>query len=442
MTTTPSGWIVVSPRGDDTVAQAAPHSELSGAKAQPLATVQAAIRRSGPGAVVLVEAGVYRENVSIAQRETPDGWRGGLGAVTAKSPLLIVGADGFGEDGKPKARIVGADTTSTVFVNGISHVKLHNLWISGHGEANGEEDEAPIKFVGGGEALPPSKSAGWFTVSGCRVDGRGRDAMKVAKGRHLEVIGCHFDVTVPESMIDFVSVRESRVQNCLFLGQAKDGASAKAASGKILWEGNVFRYTGLYCCAIGWQDPAIMIGGIGWSRERRAMPPDHWNVECFDSVARRNLIAGAFEHAVILWGARDCRVEGNFVAHTGAPGRFVSPQFAWRSETAPSYPWRNQWQEHASEAHETWAQTREAHTPKLDQLGFAISAGNLIRGNVLSADRGFKTGFSKRSEDPANPNRIVDERRGTEAEWLASVGPIGPSAHDAQAIYRKLGLRD
>ena len=267
-----TAWIAVATTGDDAAAEQAPHATPDAALARPVRTIQAAIRRAVPGTAVLVREGLYVENLDVSPKGGLQSGRGfELLLLTAEQPLRIVGIDGFDADGRPRARVEGAEALSTIFVNGVSHVKLHNLEIAGRIGLGSERDEAPIKFIGGRDEVAPEDAAGWLEVAGCWIVGEGVDAIKAAKGQGLRVAGCRFDVVVPELMVDFVSILDSEVRDCEFDGQAKDGASAKGASGRIVWDGNVFRYSGYYCCAIGWRDPAITIGGISWSG---------WSVTC------------------------------------------------------------------------------------------------------------------------------------------------------------------
>jgi len=105
-----------------------------------------------------------------------------LQLLTAEQPLQIVGVDGFGVDGRPRARLEGAEALSTIFVNGVSHVKLHNLEIAGRKGLGSERDEAPIKLIGGRDEIAPEDAAGWLDVDGCWIVGEGVDAIKAAKG--------------------------------------------------------------------------------------------------------------------------------------------------------------------------------------------------------------------------------------------------------------------
>jgi hypothetical protein len=428
-----SRWIAVAPSGSDEGGAEAHASPLA-ALGQPLATLDAALRRAVPGTGILLREGEYRENLMLTGRDTP-----ALRRLGPEAPLVILGIDGLDAEGRPRARLLGRERRSTIYIAGISHVRLHNLEVGGAAGLGEERDEAPIKFIGAAGDVLPEQAGGWLEVAGCRIAGEGVDAIKAGKGQRLRVIGCRFDVNVRESMVDYVSVIDSEVRNCEFDGHAQDGAAAKGASGRILWDGNIFRYSGNYCCAIGWQSPAITIGGISWSQVTRDMAPDRWNVECYDSVARRNLFAGAFENAVVFWGARDCLVEQNFVAHSGAPGRPWGARYAWRSNTAPSYPWRNQWSPHVEDPSLTWPQAREL-APAIEKLGYAPSSGNVVRDNTYAAGKAYAPGFSKNAAEGEKPNVVEGTRLATEAEWRAEVGPIGVAAYDATAIYAELGL--
>lgn len=437
----PRGWIAVAPGGSDAAASAAPHGAPEAALAQPLATLAAALGRAGPGDAILLREGHYAENLEIRAatgRQDPAGPT--LRALSAEAPLHILGLDGFDAAGRPRSSLAGAEARSTILAVGISHLRIHNLEILGHPDLLQARDEAPVKFIGAPGDAPPEAAAGWLTLAGCRIGGAGTDGVKAGKARHLSITGCSFDMAARSSMIDFVTVLDAQIRNCAFLGRAKDGASAKGASGRILWEANVFGYEADPCCGLGWRDPAITIGGIGWSRTDRDMPPDRWNVECFDSIARRNLFAGAFEHAVILWGARNCRVEENFVAHLGAPGRGRGPRHAWRAQTAPSYPWRNQWMAHAHGADLDWPRVQALGGGRLDRLGHAPSGGNRIAGNTFAAGAGLAQGFSAEARDPAAPNVVLPSAEGSEAAWRAAHGPVGPDPAAHGAIYAELGL--
>jgi hypothetical protein len=432
------GWIFVAPGGDDAAAPEAPFASRGEAARRPLATVQAAIGRAGPGVAVLLRAGDYRENVTIKHEVSRrDGARVALRALREDAPLVIAGADGLDARGAPRARILGAARQSTLLIFGMSHIKFHNLGIEGIEGLGSEHDEAPVKFIGAAGDVAPEHAAGWLELRRCRLAGAGTDAIKVGKARHVRIVGCSFDVEVRESMIDFVSVLDSAVLDCEFAGSAKDGAGAKAASGRIAWSGNVFRYRGRRFGETGYKDAAIMIGGLGFSRQTREMPPDRWNVECFDSVARHNLFGGEFEHAVALWGAKRCLVERNFIVHRGAPGRPRGPLHAWRVEVAKSAPWRNQ----------AVAWTAEGISPAPDDLGYAQNTGNVLLNNWYPPGGGHARGFgagkaARRSrEDPREAGAvIIGEQEADEARWRALVGPIGPARHDPDLIHELLGL--
>jgi len=115
-------------------------------------------------------------------------------------------------------------------------------------------------------------------------------------------------------------------------------------------------------------------------------------------------------------------------------------RYAWRSETAPSYPWRNQWTQFTDDAAANWPEVKAMLAPKLDTLGFAPSGGNIVRDNVYATGGAYAPGFSKDAGGGA-PNVIEGTRIAGEAEWRAEVGPIGLAAHNATAIYAALGLK-
>lgn len=436
-----SGWIGVAPNGDDRQAASAPHDTVSDALARPLGSVQTAVGRAGPGVAILLREGVYRENVLIsgaAGRIDNDG--PALRRLKGEAPLVLLGIDGMDGNGRPRARLVGARPESTLFVTSLGHVRVANIEVAGVEGMGVDGDHAPVKFIGGPGNQPLTQAATDFTLEGCRIVGGGRDGLKVGRARRVTVAGCVFDATLRESMIDFVTVRDSVVRDCAFRGVAMSGATAKGASGRLLWRGNDFDYSAQCCAQPGWADPPIMIGGIGHSRAERRIEPDYWNVECFDSLACENLLAGDVEYAAVVWGGHDNRIERNYVAHRGAPDRMGWPLYAWKCLRSPSSPWRNQWLPHAGGGEDAWRNVSEDARRQLRALGAAVSLRNVFAANRLDPEGGHARGFAKNDPPDAQSNRIEDETYGSLEAWRAEVGGIGPIRHNQTAIHDELGL--
>ena len=204
---TPSTYVWVSTSGDNATAD--------GSVDHPYGTIQAAVNVAVAGTAVMVEAGVYTENVLL-----PDA------AGTADAPIWLMSADGAGA-----ATIVAAtNTDSTIKGHASQYVVVDGFNIQGG--LNG------IAFFQDG--LDFSKIVNHVIISDNTLSGSVQDAIKIAQADDVTVVRNTVLNTGPGGQgVDFVAVNNSVIA---YNDIAHTGAPAalfvKGGSQNVLIQGN------------------------------------------------------------------------------------------------------------------------------------------------------------------------------------------------------------
>ncbi|HEY8579894.1 MAG TPA: right-handed parallel beta-helix repeat-containing protein [Beijerinckiaceae bacterium] len=264
----------------------------SGSAADPYRSIQEAVDHAPAGAVVMVKAGVYTENVSIVKGGTSD------------APLTILSADGRGA-----AQIKPANgARDTIEISRADHVVLDGLSIEGPASSAANAVHVHAHVAPG--VFDP---ASHVVVRNCDIAAKAGDGVKLSKAEHVSLVGNAITgSTGAEEAIDCVGVRHLVIAHNEIKGAAAIAIAVKGGSEDVLIEANHIDGAGNYGIGVGGhtEEAYFWPGFIGAYR-----------YEARDVRVVGNEIENTKNQGVRVLAGHDVEITGNWihgVAHQNA----------------------------------------------------------------------------------------------------------------------------
>jgi serralysin len=250
----------------------------NGTQDHPFATIQAAVSAATPGTAVMVQAGVYVENVKLPSKD------GG----TAAAPIWLVSADG-----PQAAKIYAADhSRSTIYGYGTDNFAVVNFEI--HDGYNG------IQFSQSGSDFVNTVHN--VLIQGNVIYDSVEDGIKISQADDVKVL----DNTIKgagEEGVDFVAVNNSIIgRNDISQAAGAAGIFAKGGSTDVLIAENYVHDT---------VKDGILIGG--WTGDAYFVP-GYTGYEAKNVSVIANQVEGAGRRPLNVLGGVDSIATGNYLA--------------------------------------------------------------------------------------------------------------------------------
>lgn len=427
-------WLYVARHAHDAAKTASPHdgdqrpsSDLDTARLRPLATISAALDRAVPGCAIIVQSGSESDPLIYEEQVIFDPRRSG----TADRPIRLVAETPRG------ARIVGPRTgqgtlpdnpaeATTVLFSDAHDIELHNFQIENRG--SGDADSAAVKVV----IRPRSEvPANRIRIAGCRLYGQGRDGLKVAASREVEVYGNRIEGGPDwrESAIDGLSGFDHVIAWNTIRGMWKEGPAFKAGGMRLRFHGNDVEITR----KPGRNSVALLIGELGWSNiGKRPMPfaGEDWRwAETQDYDIRGNRLVTDFDNAIWFRGSTDATVVGNFLGN--APGGNYARML-------PSI--HGLWTDQPTEAPPEYARF-VGPVPGEPLKRMYHNRGHILADNHIAPGVVPEMAYAEGSieSDFASTHRIETPRVAADSQAVLPQ-KLGETAWDRTAVHRLVGL--
>ena len=274
-----------------------------GSEKRPYHSIQAAVDAAAPGTAIVVHAGVYKENVKIAWRDSG----------TAEAPIWLVSGDGA-----QKAVISAPDATKPV----IQALGVDNYLIMGFSLTGGYDG---IQFSQSGRDF--SNLVNNVVVQGNRIDHVVHDGIKIGQANNVQILDNSISNVHSEEAIDFVAVTNAVIARNEVSNITNKSAAifAKGGSANVIIEDNfIHDVTG----------DGVAAGG---NTDSSSFKPGYAGYEAKNVDIIGNRVEDVGKRPISVRGAIDIQISDNFLEAGASYGNAVYVTSGSQNSSKPIY---------------------------------------------------------------------------------------------------------